>query len=210
MNLDHLMWACPDLQAGIAEIEALTGVRAEFSGSHPGLGTRNALLSLGETCYLEIIAPDPEQSIEGNFGGRLAALDSAGLLSWAVSCSDLAELRLRLLAEDVSMSEVRTTRRKNPAGETLTWQLLFVSGVQDAPFFIDWLACIHPATTSPSGCQIQSLRIETPDPSAIEGLLHSMVSIEVVESKASALHATIQTPKGEVMLKPLGAPVRLF
>ncbi|MFT7305377.1 MAG: hypothetical protein ACI9P7_000637, partial [Candidatus Azotimanducaceae bacterium] len=45
MKIDHLMWACSDLDAGIAEIELLSGVKAEYSGSHTGLGTRNALLS---------------------------------------------------------------------------------------------------------------------------------------------------------------------
>src|ERR1039458_1778517 len=90
-GLDHLILAINDLDRGIAWVEQRTGVRAAFGGVHPGRGTRNALLSLGPDCYLEIIAPDPQQSSPAWFS-QILTLPEPRLIAWAVHTSDLAAL----------------------------------------------------------------------------------------------------------------------
>src|SRR5688500_16482444 len=61
-RVDHLFYATPDLERGIAEIKRLVGVRATPGGKHPGRGTRNAFIALGPNSFLEIVAPDPDQT----------------------------------------------------------------------------------------------------------------------------------------------------
>lgn len=212
MEIDHLMWACADLDAGVEEIERLTGVRAELSGSHRGLGTRNALLSLGQT-YLEIIAPDPNQDLEGNFGGRLAALNDTGLLSFAMTYRGLEELRAKLADKGVMVSGVQKTHRDTTEGLSLEWELLFVRSIPGAPFYIDWLECAHPATTSPVGCELLNLDVAVSDTGEFEKLTRkaNLLSLKEDDSEKSvSLTAKLKTPNGIVKLVPLTETIALF
>jgi hypothetical protein len=52
-QIDHLVFAAPDLEDGVNEVEARFGVRAGDGGQHLGQGTHNKLLALGPTTYLE-------------------------------------------------------------------------------------------------------------------------------------------------------------
>src|ERR1700757_3112813 len=85
--LDHILVGSNDLDRGIAFVKEHTGVRAVFGGVHPGRGTRNALLSLGERRYLEIIAPDPAQTKVPDYGATLLEMIKASttptLVGWS-------------------------------------------------------------------------------------------------------------------------------
>ncbi len=39
-SVDHVVYATPDLERGMEEIERLTGVSPTLGGEHPGRGTR--------------------------------------------------------------------------------------------------------------------------------------------------------------------------
>src|SRR5690349_24678119 len=59
LQIDHITVAAESLRAGVAHAEAALGVTSPFGGAHPLMVTHNHLLRLGDTLFLEILAPDP-------------------------------------------------------------------------------------------------------------------------------------------------------
>jgi hypothetical protein len=55
VHIDHILLGIDDLDRGMDLFEQRSGVRPVQGGKHPG-GTHNALVSLGDGTYLEIIA----------------------------------------------------------------------------------------------------------------------------------------------------------
>ncbi len=112
-RVDHLVYVTPDLDQGIREIEQLLGVRATTGGQHQGRGTRNALVALGPSTYLEIFAPDPDQPApEGPRPYGLDDLKESKLVAWFANGSNLEEIRNKALRNNVPLGEVISGNRK--------------------------------------------------------------------------------------------------
>lgn len=213
LAVDHLMWGAPDLDAGIAEAARLFGVTAAPGGSHPGLGTRNALVGLAENRYLEIIAPDPAQPLDGTFGAALADLSHPALVTWALASRDLPAVAKRLAAAGLRARGPVRTRRRTPTGELLEWDLLFPAGHAFGalmPFFIDWRECRHPSESLVSGGRLEALAIASPHAAELRALLSDIdVPLVVAASLEPSLRATIETVHGPVVLESAPATVDL-
>jgi glyoxalase-like protein len=205
-RVDHLVYATPDLDHGVEEIEKLLGVRATPGGHHPGRGTRNALLALGPTTYLEIIAPDPEQPTPQEprpFG--LDGLKESRLVAWFVAARNLDQLRAEAIRKGVPLGEVKSGSRWRPDRVQLLWQFTDPSTpVADGivPFFIDWLNSLHPALSAPKGATLVSLRAEHPDVRGVRSMLrHLGLDLPIKRGPSPALIAVIEGPRGRVELR---------
>ncbi len=200
-RIDHFMYAVASLDDGIAWATDTFGVAPAYGGEHVGLGTCNALLSLGDT-YLEIIAPDPAQMPGNHLGQRFAELSAGGLVTWAVQ-GQLADIAQNLNANGVNTVGPNRTERKTSEGELLVWELLFPAGsVHGArmPFFIDWLECAHPSDTNPKGGEFRALTITDPDAPGLQSVLDALGLDVAVVAGEPALSIDIDTANGPVTL----------
>ncbi|HZU21057.1 MAG TPA: VOC family protein [Gaiellaceae bacterium] len=144
LELDHVLIAVGDLAAGAEELLAVHGLASVEGGRHPGWGTANRIVPLGDT-YLELIAVvDADEAAGSAFGRWVAA--ARGPFAWAVRTDDLDAF-----AERHGL-DVGGGSRTRPDGSTLRWRL---AGVERAaadpllPFVIEWApGTEHPGRTA--------------------------------------------------------------
>jgi hypothetical protein len=197
--IDHLVYACPDLGGAVAAIAELTGVTAAAGCQHLGLGTKNALLSLGAHCHLELIGPDPGQVAYGEPRPfSLDRLESASLRGWATAPGDVNSAIRRGRIDGHDFGGPVSGNRRTREGEELHWTMTVPeesAGVGVIPFLIDWGDSAHPATSAPSGLVLEHLVVLTPEPGAV-GKVLAVLGLEhtvaVEPSPSPALRAELR------------------
>ncbi len=204
-KLDHILLGCGDLDHGIAFVEQRLGVRAMFGGVHPGRGTQNALLSLGERHYLEIIAPDPAQPASKSARrAQLEKLTEPRLVGWAAHPGDFSSFAKRLQQAGLAFEGPAPGSRERPDGRLLQWQTLTLNDDASGllPFFIEWSAdSSHPSADAPAGCHLIRFELATPEPEKLAKTL-ALLSLDVPVAKGEKpqLRAHFAGPKGNLEL----------
>jgi catechol 2,3-dioxygenase-like lactoylglutathione lyase family enzyme len=201
--LDHVLLGCSDLERGIEFVERHLGVRAAFGGVHPGRGTQNALLSLGERRYLEIIAPDPRQRGVLRHAD-IVSLHEPRLLGWAAHVSDMDGLSSRLRKAGVAFQGPQPGSRQRPDGRVLKWRTLVLADDRRGllPFFIQWDAdSPHPSSDAPKGCSLARLEAAAPDSEEL-GKLSALLGLDllITEGEEPQLRATFYGTGGRLSI----------
>ena len=187
------------------------GIRAAAGGPHPGVGTRNTLMSLGGEAYLEIIGPDPgqpEPTSPRPFG--IDSLSEPRLAGFAVRADEGETIEsvaaaMRACGEDPG--EIVSMSRVQPDGRELRWSLTLSSartaeGPSPAPVVIEWGDTTHPATVTPVGCTLVSLSATHPDPARWRALYDAIgIEVAVAPGDTVGLEALLDTPNGRVTLR---------
>lgn len=201
--LDHILLGCSDLDRGTDLVHQRTGVRATFGGVHPGVGTQNALVSLGERRYLEIIAPDPKQPGVTDFRG-LRKLADPRLVAWAAHPGDIQAFANRLTQQGIAITGPQPGYRKRSDGRVLTWKIVALQDDSSGllPFFIEWSAdSVHPSIDAPSGCHLVSFGAVTPNPERLSAKAAQLgLDVSISKGDKPQLRATIAGPKGELVV----------
>lgn len=204
-TIDHLIYTAPDLTQGMDHIESLLGMRPVIGGQHHQWGTHNALLSLGELTYLEVVAPDP--SLPTPDSGRWLAdhYEPSRLTTWALGSTDIRSLHDKATSAGIALGAIESGQRVRPDGNLLQWQLTNPSAMPHGgavPFIIDWGDTPHPASSLPSGGELVSMTIYHPDAEQVKTSLTTLdiASAQVERATEMKIAAQILTPQGIVEL----------
>jgi len=203
-RIDHIVVTAADLAAGADLVRRSLGTMPQTGGGHARMGTHNLVFKLGDSLYLEVIAPNPKAPAPGR--PRWFELDelrpdtAPRLATWVARTDDI---RSTLAACSEPLGEVESMSR----GE-LDWLItipgdgrLALGGI--APALIEWRTPGHPAARlRETGCSLLRLEAFHPQPARVAALLTSISfegPISVAPLPAGSrpyLVAHIQTPDG--------------
>jgi hypothetical protein len=199
------VYAAPLFEETLDWFEEVSGVRPLAGGSHPNWRTRNAIVPLSPTTYLEIIGPEPSRRGDPPKVFGLDVLDAPRLVTWAAQGGDLANLASRAQAHRIPIGHPSSGRRQRPNGAWLTWELTDPTlPVSDGlvPFFIDWRTSPHPGASGPAHIALEELHGEHPNPAMPAEQLRVLgLDLRVDAGPLPRLVATLKTPRGQMVLE---------
>lgn len=191
-RLDHLVIAARTLEEGVAWAEGRLGVTLSAGGEHPVFGTHNALLGLGPSAYLEVIAVNPAAPAPER--PRWFGLDTPemherlrsgpALIHWVAAVDHLPDA-----PEVLPLSRGDNRWRLTVPADGL----LPLGGVQ--PSLIAWETPAPPSRLPDSGVRLLSLRLGTPRPDTLRAFLDGIRfegEAEVYEAPQPELSAQLE------------------
>ncbi len=201
--IDHLIVCVDDLDEGARDFQDRLGLGSLEGGSHPGHGTANRIIPLGDF-YIELLAvvdsAEAGNSPFGSWATRQATTE--GLVhAICVRTDDLDGVCTRLGLESTAMS------RHRPDGTELKWS---VAGVdlaisESLPFFIEW----HVSESQMPGRsrvvhdrevdQVEEI-VLSGDPARLEKWAAGVTGISAIAGPPSIVSVSLRTPDGPLIL----------
>lgn len=174
--LDHITVTACSLEAGAAFVAETLGVAPQPGGEHPRMATHNRLLRLGDSCFLEVIAPNPAAAAPARprwFGlDGLTSHSPPSLATWVVRT---ASIRDTAAAAAEALGDIEPMSRG-----ALDWLITIPADGSvpldgAGPALIEWHTDVHPASQlDDKGLTLERLEILHPDPARTSRLLASL------------------------------------
>lgn len=198
MHLDHVILAASSRPPETPPLPAEYGLEPSVGGEHPGWGTCNWIVPLGEA-YLEFVAVVSEHVARASsFGRRI--LDSADgeLVGWAVRPDDLDATAARL---GLDVGEGSRTR---PSGERVEWRMAGLDEAMDRPwlpFFIAWVdPATFPGATPLPPARIVRLELECDADELSDWLGPHSLPLDIRAGAAGLTAVVLEGPPGTIAL----------
>jgi len=208
-TLDHLVVAADTLDNGEDYLESVFGVRPQRGGKHAAMGTHNSLLKLGERCYLELIAIDPEAAAPlrprwfdlDRPAMRALLAQQPRLIHWVARTDDIEAARG---ASPIDPGPVHAMSRGD-----FRWRITIPDdgsrpGAGVLPTLIQWEGARHPADDmTDAGLHVAALAAAHPEPGSMRAVLAALglsETLKVTFDAAPRLASMLATRRGTVTL----------
>jgi len=204
--IDHIVYAVPDLERAMSQLEDQLGIRPVFGGFHKTQGTKNALLNLGAGCYLEILAIDEENTeINGPRWMGIDLITEPRVTRWAIKSETIKQDSETLKSYDSKMGEIYQGSRKTTAGETLAWKMILPlpsPKIELMPFMVDWSgSAFHPTEKLEDICSIKEISFVGNSPNTSNEVFNKLnISTFISKAEKDMISVTIKGPSGIVVL----------
>jgi len=233
-GIDHLVVLAATLDAGVGWCEATLGITPGPGGQHARFGTHNRLFKIATPAhplaYCEIIAIDPAAPRAADAPARrwfdmddpalraLVAEHGPRLVHFVAGTDDIEAAHSALLALGVDRGPVLPCSRLSARG-LLQWSItvrddgarLFDGAL---PSLIQWGAPgdaeplrLHPRNHLPrSGCSLRGIAVTHPEAERLRAAYAAIGLTGItIETGPADIGATLNTPKGSVVLRSQGA-----
>ncbi len=206
-KIDHIVYTVSNLEEAITEFENKLGVRPVLGGYHKTFGTKNALINLNDSIYLELLAADDSNTeiVKPRWMG-VDQLTKNQITRWALRSDSLKPDAKILRTYNPHMGEIRRGSRNAADGSLLQWELIMplpAPEVEILPFILDWSATEkHPSELLPKmACELLAFYGTHPKPEMFEGVFQTLnYSIDIRPATEVSLKALIKSPKGIVSI----------
>lgn len=203
--IDHIVWAVPDLDQGCRLFAEKTGIEPSFGGYHTTQGTKNALVKLGTKSYFEILAPDPDSSMQNNRWMGIDLIKSPRITRIAYSTDQIEEKALRLSKHNDQLGQISGGERQTSDGSYIRWRMTLPHHsplIDVAPFYIDWSKSPkHPAEMlEPKDIEVTKIIINTEEVNTVNELYQSLgLDASLIKQGKEKISIQLSTLKGNVI-----------
>jgi hypothetical protein len=207
MPVGQVILGVRDLDAASARIEA-RGLTVLAGGVHPGFGTANRVIPLGNA-YLELLGVvDEVEAREKVYGRSLLARTADGdrFVRWSIRTEEIEATAARLGFEPESR------KRTRPDGSVLAWR---AAGIERSlerpwlPFFMQWddpseYPGAIPVAHKIGDCALAWIELTGSEPQQLAEWTRGVddLPLRVVDGSPAISAIAIDTPEGELVIRP--------
>ncbi len=201
-KIDHLVYGVPDLDQAIHHFNAVYGIAPIRGGKHKHKGTHNAIINLGNECYLELLAIDKENTIiTGNRWMGMDFVENAKITRWAIKSKDVSSDVEVIKKVNPALGTLGNGLRITESGNTLSWEMsmpLANPEVELIPFLINWSESgHHPTHNLDVQCELIEMTLTHPEPPHILDCFHDLgIALPINRATETSFKATFSGPKG--------------